>query len=118
MTDKSIILSTPITVHGGVTGKVTVREPKGKDYIELGHPTTLVRTRHGMAEVQNDDVIAAYINRCVDVDPLLLLQQASLKDAMAIKDAVLDFFIAAQMKPSGPSANTLSSTRESSPPTE
>jgi hypothetical protein len=118
MTEKTITLSTPITVHGGVTTQVVVREPKGKDYIELGHPTTLVRTKNGVAEVQNDDVIAAYINRCVDVDPLLLVQQASLKDAMAIKDAVLDFFIGAQTKQSDSSANISSSGSASSPPTE
>ncbi len=108
MTAKTITLSTPITIHGGSTKQVIVSEPKGKDYIELGHPTTLVRTKHGMAEVQNDDVIAAYINRCVDVDPLLLIQQASLRDAIAIKGAVLDFFIIAQMQQSDSSANTSS----------
>jgi hypothetical protein len=92
MTDKTITLSRPITTHEGQVSTITVREPKGKDFFELGDPTTLVRTQHGLAEIRNDGVIEAYINRCVSVEAALLANQLNLRDAMAVRDAVLDFF--------------------------
>jgi hypothetical protein len=90
---KSVPLQKPFPGAEGIVSTVIVREPSGSEYLQLGEPKTWVRAAGGMALVENDDVIRKYVERCiVKPDPLLALNQLSLKDMRAVRDAVLGFF--------------------------
>lgn len=98
MADKiDIQLSTPITGPKGPVNKVTLREPTGWEHIELGEPYVVARNKDGtMYSVENDQVIMAYLDKCVVEPEPLLLKQLTLKDGMAVKEALLGFFHAAR----------------------
>jgi hypothetical protein len=96
-----IVLTSPITGHGGAISRLVIREPKAADFFALGEPQVIARNPDGTVyAVENDAAIRDYVSRCVDCDPLLL-SQLSLADAMAVKAAVLDFFLAARQARSG-----------------
>jgi hypothetical protein len=99
---KEIALTSPITGHGGAITRLTVREPKAADFFDLGEPQVIARNPDGTVyAVENDAAVREYVSRCVvDCDPLLL-RQLCLADAMAVKAAVLDFFLAARQAQSG-----------------
>jgi hypothetical protein len=91
---KSIPLKKPF--DDGKGGKVTaiiLQEPSAPDFFELGAPQTWVRSRDGMALIDNDAAIKAYVERMiVEPDPLLAMTQMGVVNAIAVKEAVLDFF--------------------------
>jgi Phage tail assembly chaperone proteins, E, or 41 or 14 len=89
----TITLAEPITGHGGPIRTITLRPPTGGDYMSLGEPYTTVRSDDGRGHaVAVESVIAEYMRRCADIDPLLL-DTVTLKDARALRDAVVGFFI-------------------------
>jgi hypothetical protein len=78
---------------GGKVTKIVLQEPAGADYFALGAPQTWVRAKGGMALVDNDEAIRAYVERLiVEPDPLLAMQNMHVLDAVAVKDAVIGFF--------------------------
>jgi hypothetical protein len=91
---KSVPLKKPF--DDGKGGKVTaiiLQEPSAPDFFELGAPQTWVRSRDGMALIDNDAAIKAYVERMiVEPDPLLAMTQMGVVNAIAVKEAVLDFF--------------------------
>jgi hypothetical protein len=91
---KSIPLKKPF--DDGKGGKVTaiiLQEPSAPDFFELGAPQTWVRSRDGMALIDNDAAIKAYVERMiVEPDPLLAMTQMGVVNAIVVKEAVLDFF--------------------------
>lgn len=103
----------PLTDHGGPVSSIIVREPKGRDFLELGMPTHAMRLPDGsIVGMEMDEVLKAYIERCADFNPALLGQMC-LADSMALRDAVLSFFIAARAAISPPSLPSSSSTSDS-----
>lgn len=93
MKKTTVPLSEPIKGHAGDIRQVVLREPTGSEYIELGEPYVIARNKDGtMYSVENDQVIATYLERCVVEPDALLLKQMGLKDGMAVKAALLDFF--------------------------
>jgi hypothetical protein len=112
---QTIKLSQPIVGHGSPITEVTVREPTAGQYWANGEPITWSSSKEGVYfRVENDAAIKAYVELCV-VEPKdpLLLGQMTLADAMAVKDAVLGFFIQARAPSSTGFSNSSSSTTES-----
>jgi hypothetical protein len=73
--------------------KIVLHEPTATDFFNLGSPQTWVRASGGMALVDNDTAIKQYTERMiVEPDPLLAMRHMGLKNAIAVKAAVLGFF--------------------------
>jgi hypothetical protein len=92
-----IELSKPITGHEGPVTKVVLKEPTAADYFALGEPQIVARNPDGTVfVVENDAAVKQYIERCCVSPSPLLLAQLSLRDAVKVKAAVLDFFMVAR----------------------
>jgi hypothetical protein len=115
----TITLRDPIIGHGGKITTVGVREPNGREYAQYGDPFVYGRTdAKVMVSAENDIAIKSYIEHCIvppeGADVLLIMSQLSLIDMMAVKEAVLGFFLGARKELSGATASSSSSTSGSS----
>jgi hypothetical protein len=95
MPAKTIELSRPIKWHRGHIKEITLREPKYRDFMDLGLPTTWVVVPGGGFEQENVHALAEWIERLADCD-VNALELLSLKDTLALRGAVRDFFISSQ----------------------
>ena len=100
----TVKLATPVVVHEKVITEIDLREPSGGEYVRLGDPRVLVRSQTGSGYfVEQNDVISQYVEKCI-VAPAdagvkaALTQLLSLEDMMAIKMAILNFFLVATAK--------------------
>ncbi len=96
----TVQLDEQITTHQGIVTSVTLRQPTYEDFLEFGEVYSYVRTPGGtIIPSENTEAIRAYIERLVvlPVTPLLL-SNASLKTARAIKGAVVGFFLGESSK--------------------
>lgn len=99
----TIDLLDPLTGHKGPVKTITIREPKGKEFLAFGDPYIVARQPDGtLYPVEDGGAIARYIEACVDLDPLLL-DQLGLADAIRVKETVLGFFTDARSIPATPS---------------
>jgi hypothetical protein len=90
----TVNLKRPFQGAEGPVNAIVLQEPTAGDYFALGAPQTWVKASGGMALVDNDQAIRAYVERLiVKPDPLLAMTQMSVLDAIAVKDAVLGFFM-------------------------
>jgi len=97
----TIQLKRPFQGAEGMVNSIVLQEPSGSDYFALGAPQTWVKASGGMALVDNDQAIRAYAERLiVKPDPLLAMTQMHVLDAIAVKDAILGFFMDEATKPS------------------
>ena len=94
----TVSLETPITSHNGPVTQVTIREPNGRDYIELGEPAVFAQTASKTAVLaENDTAIKGYIQRCItEPNADIVMAQVGLTDMMKIKQEILGFFQAAR----------------------
>lgn len=115
MASRTIKLTSPIQWHGETLTTLTLKEPRGRDYIDLGEPRLIVRmTDGGFYLVEQPAVIKAYLDRCIDHEAGdFLLTPLSLTDAQNLKSALFDFFSSAAAKP-GASPSPTSSTEAGS----
>lgn len=89
----TVPLKRPFTGPKGAVSSIVLQEPSASDFFLLGAPQTWVRSGGGMALVDNDQAIKAYVERMiVEPDPLLAMAQMSVIDAIAVKDAAMGFF--------------------------
>lgn len=88
-----VALAAPIEGANGPIGEVRLRVPRYQDFVELGDPTTLIVAKDVVCPHDDMQTIVRYLERIADCDPLLL-QQTTLRDAMALRDAVKSFFSA------------------------
>jgi hypothetical protein len=89
----TIPLKKPFAGADGMVTEIELRRPVGSDFFALGAPQTWVRAAGGMALVDNDAAIRAYAERLiVKPDPLLAMAKMDVLDAIAVKDAITDFF--------------------------
>jgi hypothetical protein len=104
MTTRTIKLSSPITWHGETLTTLTLKEPKGRDYIELGEPRLGVRMADGgYYMVEQTHLVKAYLDKCIDHEGgNFLIALMSLADAQALKAALFDFFAPATETPGAP----------------
>lgn len=95
MAIRKITLVEPFTWHDKRLTEVSIREPRGSDYVALGEPRILVRNSDGAAYwVEQTAVISGYLDRLIDADGgSAVLREMALADAIQIKDALLGFFI-------------------------
>ena len=101
---KTIKLASPIAwVNGGSVSEISLREPTGQLFIDLGEPRVIVSNRSGSiiwAEIP--ETIKAYLDRCIDHEGGgALLAQMSLSDAKKVKEALFSFFHAAPAETTG-----------------
>ncbi|WP_201829554.1 hypothetical protein [Microvirga zambiensis] len=88
---KTVRLDVPLTGHSGPIIQVTIRPPTYGLFMRLGDPTVLVYGQGSAVPMEAMDVIREYAEALIDTDPLLL-EKASLADAMAIRDVIKSFF--------------------------
>jgi hypothetical protein len=96
MSTKTVELTQSIKGHRGQITKISLREPKYGDFMDLGMPTTWVSLEKGGFSSETASVIGQWIERLADCDPNFL-QQLSLRDTLALRGAVLNFFIEAAL---------------------
>ncbi|CAI2936157.1 hypothetical protein [Aminobacter niigataensis] len=86
--------------HGDVFSSVTVREPRFEDLLALGEPYEVQRTpQGGRVVIENTPAVAAYVKRCVIKPTSDHLGELDIKDARAVRNAVLDFFTHGEQPP-------------------
>lgn len=90
---KTIELSQPIKSHRGeLIKKIVLREPRYRDLMDLGMPSTWVAVPGGGGfEQESFTALEEWVNRLVDMD-VNLLELLTLKDSLALRAAVRDFF--------------------------
>ena len=90
---KQIKLEKPIDGQNGQKIEtIALRPPRYGDYIDIGLPSTFVVLKDGGGfEQETPTVIRDWIERLWDGDPNFLYG-LSLRDTLALRDAVIDFF--------------------------
>jgi hypothetical protein len=97
---KTVTLHEPI----GAIKKIVLREPKLSDLVDLGMPATWVSLAGGGGFLQEMPVLYQWIEcLAADIDPDYL-GALCLRDALAVRGAVLAFFFDASV----PAANQFS----------
>jgi hypothetical protein len=105
--EKRVALKSPLSGHGELIREVVLREPRAADLWSIGEPFVWARNADGsMLPIENNDAIRTYIERCCASPDPLLLGGLSLADAMAVKEAVLGFFVASQATSSPPATSS------------
>ena len=101
---KSVViqLSEPLPWFSKTIEKLVVKEPSGALYLDLGEPRFFVRAADGtIFPIEREDVVAKYLGQIVvyengehvDGGAVPLLRALPLADTMALKGALLDFFV-------------------------
>ncbi len=98
---QTVILSSPQI--GEVTiEKLIFREPKMSDIIANGEPYIPTRSPNGATiVVENMAAIAGLASDCL-IEPFgrpAIIEQLALRDALAVKDAIIGFFTDARSDP-------------------
>ena len=112
MKNKTIPLLVPILWGSNKIQQLVFREPKMSDIIEFGEPIIYTRSANGAAvAIENMDAIGGYA-RSLLVEPFGgggLIDHLELPDALAVKDAITDFFSDARRKASadGPGSSSV-----------
>lgn len=111
-------LSRSYAAHGKSFDSVELREPKLRDHLAVGDPVEMHPGPDGEGRfiVEHNDRILAYLGRlAVEGKPgREMLDDLDLVDSMALKDAIVDFFISAHRRKT---ALTNSSSASDSPST-
>lgn len=116
----SIRLAEPRTdIDGQTFDTVELREPRAHEVWSIGEIFTQVqRTDGSIVLIENVDAIRAYLDAIVTVPTeKAVINALCLRDALAVKDALMRFFVDARQAMSGGSATSSSSTPGSSTPT-
>jgi hypothetical protein len=89
----TVTLRDPFEGHSGMVKEIVLREPRAKDYFELGEVRTLTRNDKGNVHLQeNGEALQKYFERCIQGDALLAISSMSLADSMQVKEAIFGFF--------------------------
>lgn len=102
----------PITGHT-VIREVRLRRPSAREILSRGYPYTVQSTADGRSIfIENDDAIAFYCEACIadGQDKAGILAQLGMEDTLALRERVIDFFIAAEMKKRGFAASSTGSS--------
>lgn len=81
----------PIQGHGGAIDTIKLRKPNYRDIMTLGDPEQIVFVSGGYVPQIDMAQIEKYIVKLSGLDQLLL-EQVDYLDALALRDAVRDFF--------------------------
>lgn len=97
MKTRKITLLDTVDYNGMTITHIVLREPTAAEYMEHGEVYMRTVTDGGQTVVvESDGAIAAYAALLIAEPASLPLDRVSLADGMRLKDAVLDFFGAAQ----------------------
>jgi hypothetical protein len=113
MTNQVVKLSRRYEAHGTVFDEVTVREPRFEDLMTLGEPYEVQKTSNNVPIViENTAIVADYVERCVVKPGIECMVVLGIKDARAVRGAVLGFFLsgAPQEDPSSTTSPTAPTT--------
>ncbi len=109
MASKTVKLSQPVEWAGGLVSEVTIREPTYGNVIACGGPPYVpVVTSAGAYDVVDHDRLRAFYDALVD-QRFGLIAALSLRDGMAVQQALLGFFLDGAEAPS-PAPQTSSSS--------
>ena len=101
-------LSDPVELFGKPVEKVYLLEPRARHLSRFGEPQQSVynaKTGTGYS-VDNDESISKYIDDLLSIDGVnpvdgggrTLYAQLSLEDGIAVRDALLDFFVKVKLR--------------------
>lgn len=94
-----IQLHEPFEMFGRRVEEVTLREPTGWEAATLGEPRTLVHSAAGAYFVEQSEILARYLEKCVEHQSGAdIFKLVGLVDALRIKQALFDFFTDAEAK--------------------
>jgi hypothetical protein len=92
---KTVPLSRRYEAHGRVFDAVTLRDPKYRDFIDIGDPVEFQPLPDGSGQmiVKHLDRVDSYVSRLV-TEPVSAadLVDLDLVDALALEGGILDFF--------------------------
>lgn len=95
MNSKTVVLTAPIAWGSNEIKQMVFRQPKMSDVIACGDPSIVTRSGDGaVIVIENMDAIAAYA-RSLLIEPFgagAMVDHLVLPDALAVKDAITDFF--------------------------
>lgn len=113
MTTKTIKLQAPIPGHNKSIEVAVLREPKGRDLMELGEPRDVSRQKDGSLKfTTNDTAVGKYLERCIEggAEALIIVNQCTLSDMIRMREALFSFFDDATVSdapsPSSPSISS------------
>ena len=89
----TIILKTPLVVHGEEVAELTLREPTSEDVMQIGTPTLLIPSADGESlgvEIRAR-VVGQYIMRLAAI-PLSSVKALSIADFQQCTRVVMGFF--------------------------
>lgn len=126
MKSTMIQLDEPLAWFDKRLDRLSLKEPSGALYLDLGEPRFFVRAADGsIYAVEREDVVAKYLDRLVtlpdgelvDGGASALMRILPLSTVVALKQALLDFFTAAAQATSREKPGFSSSAPASSPRT-
>lgn len=79
--------------HDGMVRELRLRPPTYADFMMLGDPTVLIVSANAMVPQDDLVTIRRYVEELSGGNPLLM-EKLTLRDAMALRDAVKSFFSA------------------------
>ncbi len=105
MSGKSIALSRRYEAFGKAFDRIELREPTFEDLFTVGEVQEWqpVAGGDGMMLITHDDRIRAYAERLSG--DAAVLPQLALKDSLAVKKAILDFFAEARASTAPPTTS-------------
>lgn len=111
----TIPLSEPITEHRKTYTEIVVREPTWADIIGVGAPYTIHRDREDKAFLVYDETaIAHYVEACVVEPSTILMDKVGMREALAVREAIVGFFLAAAVGTGAAAGSTTSPTNSGS----
>lgn len=100
MASKTVKLSQPVEWAGGLVSEITIREPTYGNVIACGGPPYVpVVTSAGAYDVVDHDRLRAYYDVLID-QKYGMVAGLSLRDGMAVQQALLGFFLDGAEAPS------------------
>lgn len=92
MKTTTIHLINPIATTYGSTTAIILREPTAREYLTTGEVFIGANTSNGPMLVEDSAAVAAYLSACIVEPKGLRLDDVSLADGMALKEALFGFF--------------------------
>ena len=80
-----------ITGHDGEISVIRMRPPSYKEIMTYGDPSAVIVLPNGVLPHEDMGLVETYLEKLSGINALIL-NQLDYRDALALKDAVLDFF--------------------------
>lgn len=106
MAEKVVKLGRLYEAHGTTFDEVALRPPLLKDHFAIGEPVEMHRGPDGEGSfvIEHLDRVEAYRDRLIVRPGLEMIQSLDLADSIAVKDAIIGFFLEAHALRSKPTS--------------